>query len=206
MVVEAHRDFIEDTKGYKKIFGEFKVFLFRNINEDDVPVTYSFNFPNNILSKPTSAENIINKKVLLRFFEGDEFVSDNNFIQDVDNASDAFDFFNSGKLDSVKYEELHDVIIKSLEINGIDLYNPYVIYQIQAAEGARSKKNPELPHRLDLNNPYTMVGTRDQVLLTSGVFASIVFEDVDTAFTTAVLNTVTGKKSPKSVLYKTVDM
>lgn len=126
---------------------------------------------------------------LLRFKDGDELISSRYIIQNRDNSELFFKMILGGRYPKVPYNELHDIIIDNLKINGINYDINSQIIGIIISELCRSDDDISIPLRL---SKFKSLTSYNQITITEvgkymSPFTSITSENFTEALMGAVL-------------------
>ena len=196
--------FAEDLGEIIRTFGLLNVGIFSNGNLKEIKV----------LNLPTSIDLFVNDReerevsfpnhespdscTVLKYNKGDKIMK-NSVVQDSANAEQFVDMINKGQLpDIIPYNKSIDVWKKNMELNGVNLGVPYVIFELILSTAYRYKKDPTqkfgkaAADNLSISEyEYVMNRIREICQYTS-TFTGMTFEDMDSMITTSLKRTKTG--------------
>lgn len=199
--------------------GMFYVKIFDNegeVNRDKTD-TFTFNYPNTIITYPTEYETlnlVINgipdKYRVLKYYKGDIIMNRYNK-KDSENCELFLKLLTSGKMPKLSYNDLITAWTKNFQINGLDPTVPLVIMQIIVSEMCRYPGDPTKQFRKIAGKggvsmiDYVLMSMND-VSAYSSVLSSLIFERFSDKLLTSILMTVQGKEQNKSPIEKVMSM
>lgn len=174
-----------------------------------------FKFPSIFMCRPYDIEKKRNIKLtknslqedyrLLKFKKNDVVVFSTKIPQSTDNIEIFLKMMNTGKVpNSIPYEELPDIIMENIELNGESYPVSAQLIGVVVSELARDIKDVTRPYRLsnsDDPNAYRMLNIKDIPKLVSP-FTSTISENWDESMVNAItLGDKDYKKSPLERLF-----
>ena len=140
--------------------------------------------------------------LVLKYNKGDK-VMNSSVVEDSVNCENFVDMINKGKLPPIiPYGESIEVWKKNMELTGVNLGVPYVIYELILSAAYRYKKDQTQKFgKAAAENPglsdydYTMNRIREICQYTS-TFTAVTYEDIDAMITTSLNRTKT--KAPEA--------
>lgn len=165
----------------------------------------NFYFPSRFMCKPYEIEKVKDYKVLpnsepkdyrlLKFAKGDEVVNSTKVPQDITNVEDMYRLMViTGNIpQNIKYSELHQYFLDSIEINGGNYKVNAQLFGILISELCRSKTDISKPFRytkdkLKNDTNYTSISVKEIPKYVSP-FSAITSENFDESVVAAIMNT-----------------
>lgn len=142
--------------------------------------------------------------------KGSLFLKNVNVVKSAANAKDFIYMLHKGRFPSlIPYNEIIDIYMKNLNLNGLDLGCQSVIYELMVGELMRSKKDPKIPFRKEINKPETdqmdYINTNmKNIAFFSSTYAAIGFEDFNKAVINSISRDIRGDKEVISPVEKTL--
>jgi len=141
---------------------------------------------------------------VLYFYENDIFLATDNIIQSPKNTLNFINLLHYGKLpQNIEYSEIINIYRENLELNSVNLKVPSVLLEAIISELCRSKKDRNLPYRLDRSMGFTYAPIKMLPHLNS-TFASISFEDPNKGIALSIKRTRDNKEQTLSSIEKVI--
>lgn len=208
----------EYSNGIKTV-GMFYIKFFNNENEidRDKAETFTFNYPNTIITYPTEYETlkltingISDRYRVLKYYKGDIIMNAFNK-KDSENCELFLKLLTSGKMPKLEYKDLIATWTKNFQINGLNPSVPLVIMQIIVSEMCRNREDPTKQFRKIAGKggvsmiEYELM-SMNEVSAYSSVLSSLIFERFSDKLLTSLLMTAQGKEQNKSPIEKVMSM
>ena len=182
------------------IFTNGKCTSMRVLNIPTNIVMYVNDSESRLIKYPNTGEEV--DCLVLKYNKGDKIMN-SSVIEDSCNCENFVDIINKGKLPSIiPYGKSIEVWKKNMELNGVYLGVPYVIFELILSASYRYKKDPTQKFgKAAAENPglsdydYIMNRIREICQYTS-TFTAVTYEDIDSMITTSLNRTKT--KSPEA--------
>jgi hypothetical protein len=139
--------------------------------------------------------------VILSYKKGEIIIDQMGFFKGPKPAIRFLDLLTTGKFDTLNGEDLVNLFINNLNLNGIGSGVQNEIIEVMVSEMVRWKQDPGIAYRLKYGkvaeDDFELMNIKD-IARTASVFSAVSFEDVKKAVQSAVLISRTGQKQTYS--------
>ena len=175
----------------------FGVFI---ITSEDGKVKFQAKFPV-ILTLNSYDREVVNDTVVLSYKKGEIIIDQMGYFKGPKPAIKFLDLLTTGKFDNLSGEDLVNLFINNLALNGISSGVQNEIIEVMVSEMVRWKQDPSVAYRLKYGkvsaDDFELMNIKD-IARTTSVFSAISFEDVKKAVQSAVYISRTGQKQTYS--------
>lgn len=143
---------------------------------------------------------------VLHFYEDEVFLPSTRTVQNtVQNTLNFINLLHYGKLpQNIKYEEIINIYRKNLELNKVNLKVPSVLLESIISELCRSKKDRNIPYRLDKTMSGFSYAPIKMLPHLNSTFASLSFEDPNKGIALSIKRTRENKEQALSPIEKVI--
>lgn len=201
--------------------GIFNFRVFESEDRKDKAPLHTFNFPSLLATQPTDS---YNKKItdlvegqgdmeytVLRYYKGDQFITNLNVTQKSDNTVMFINLLNTGKLPTlIPYNKVLETELANLEFNGVNLKVPATVMEMIISEIYRDKADLTRSFRFKAGSKgnvsmydYKPVNIKSIATFNS-TFTGVTFEDLDYNLTASVNKARQNKQEAISPIEKTI--
>ena len=174
-----------------------------------MPIDIEFQYTSSFKYKGKLGDYPSDEYEVFRLENGNAFIANVMMEKKSSYVIDFIGALHNGKLPKMlSYDEVIQLYHKVLEISGVGLNAPSIIYELTIAEVYRSKSNIKRPFREQANKSsdpsrynYTSMRINDLAMLNS-TFAGLTFEHMNDAVLTSIERTQSGEDEQYSPLEK----
>ena len=148
---------------------------------------------------------------VFRLEKGNQFIANINYQKTSDTVITFVNKLHNGKMPKIlSYEEILKLYIGVLDLNGVSLKAPSLLYELVIAESCRDSKNLSRPYRLKAAksaklDPYGFTNIRiNRLPQLNSTFAGLTFENMTDSVISSLERTVRGGTEQPSPIEDTI--
>lgn len=176
-----------------------------------LPISIRFEYEDSYTEKKQLKDNLpadIYNVFILN--NGNTFIENVMAEMSINSCKEFIFMLHKGNLPSIiPYDEIIKLYLDTLDINGINLGSPSLVYEMIISEVCRSKNDKKIPFRKAINNgkisqlDYVNINMKEIPMLSS-VYGALAFEDMNQSIITSINRTKNGTKEVESPIEKTI--